>query len=123
MRTSFGGGVRLSLGLSAFVLLVAAWIQLGFGLRPLSALRRELDRIREGRTDRLRGPFARELEPLAQDLNQLLDRQDELIRKAAEILGENVDDAFGEASRLPPDMRDDVGGLVRMYRKQATGDK
>ena len=47
----------------------------------------------------------------------------ELIRKAAEILGENVDDAFVEASRLPPDMRDDVGGLVRMYRKQATGDK
>lgn len=49
--------------------------------------------------------------------------KDELIRKAAEILGENVDDAFVEASRLPPDMRDDVGGLVRMYRKQATGDK
>jgi transcriptional regulator with XRE-family HTH domain len=42
--------------------------------------------------------------------------KDELIRK-------NVDDAFVEASRLPPDMRDDVGGLVRMYRKQATGDK
>lgn len=48
--------------------------------------------------------------------------KDELIRKAAEILGENVDDAFVEASRLPPDMRDDVGGLVRMYRKQA-GDR
>ncbi len=34
--------------------------------------------------------------------------KDELIRKAAEILGIDPDDAFVEASRLPPDMRDDV---------------
>ena len=46
--------------------------------------------------------------------------KDELIRKAAELLGIAADDAFVEASRLPPDMRDDVGNLVRMYRKQAT---
>ena len=46
--------------------------------------------------------------------------KDELIRKAAELLGIAADDAFVEASRLPPDMREDVGSLVRMYRKQAT---
>ena len=46
--------------------------------------------------------------------------KDELIRKAAELLGIVADDAFVEASRLPPDMREDVGNLVRMYRKQAT---
>ena len=49
--------------------------------------------------------------------------KDELIRKAAEILGIDADDAFVEASRLPPDMRENVGNLVRMYRKQATGEK
>ncbi|MES2536284.1 MAG: FCD domain-containing protein [Pseudomonadota bacterium] len=42
--------------------------------------------------------------------------KDELIRKAAEILGENPDDAFIEAGRLPPDMREDVGEIVRMVR-------
>jgi transcriptional regulator with XRE-family HTH domain len=47
--------------------------------------------------------------------------KDELIRKAAVELGLNVDDAFVEASRLPPDMRESVGDLVRMYRKKATG--
>jgi hypothetical protein len=47
--------------------------------------------------------------------------KDELIQKAAEILGVNPDDAFVEASRLPPDIRNDVGNLVRMYRKQPTG--
>ncbi|EPW2942155.1 XRE family transcriptional regulator [Burkholderia multivorans] len=49
--------------------------------------------------------------------------KDELIHKAAEILGINADDAFVEASRLPPDMRENVGNVVRMYRKQATGEK
>jgi transcriptional regulator with XRE-family HTH domain len=44
--------------------------------------------------------------------------KDELIRKAAEILGLDVDDAFVEASRLPPDMRENVGDLVRMYRRR-----
>lgn len=49
--------------------------------------------------------------------------KDELIRKAAELLGINPDDAFVEASRLPPDMRKDVGSVVRMYRKQAAKGK
>lgn len=49
--------------------------------------------------------------------------KDELIRKAAEILGIDADDAFVEASRLPPDMRENVGNVVRMYRKQVTGEK
>ena len=49
--------------------------------------------------------------------------KDELIRKAAEILGITADDAFVEASRLPPDIRDDVGNLVRMYRRNVTEKK
>ncbi len=50
--------------------------------------------------------------------------KDELIRKAAEILGIDADDAFVQASRLPPDMRENVGNLVRMYRnKQAAKEK
>jgi len=44
--------------------------------------------------------------------------KDELIKKAAEILGISQDEAFIEASRLPPDMQDKVGSVVRMYRKQ-----
>lgn len=44
--------------------------------------------------------------------------KDELIRTAAEILSIDSDDAFVEASRLPPDMREDVAGVVRMYRRE-----
>ena len=49
--------------------------------------------------------------------------KDELIRKAAEILGIDPDDAFVEASRLPPDMREDVGNVVRMYRREVSEKK
>ena len=49
--------------------------------------------------------------------------KDELVRKAAEILEISADDAFVEASRLPPDIRDDVGNLVRMYRRNVTEKK
>ena len=48
---------------------------------------------------------------------------DELIIKAAEILGVSVDDAFIEASRLPPDLQTEVGNVVRMYRKQSQVEK
>lgn len=49
--------------------------------------------------------------------------KDELIKKAAEILGEDVDEAFIEASRLPPDMQDDVGNIVRLYRRRMAEEK
>ena len=44
--------------------------------------------------------------------------KDELIRKAATILGLSEDDLFMEASRLPPDMQDEVAEVVRLYRSK-----
>jgi len=49
--------------------------------------------------------------------------KDELIQQAAEILGEDPDDAYAQASRLPPDLRGEVGDMVRMYRKKVSGGK
>ena len=42
--------------------------------------------------------------------------KDELIRKAATILGLSEDELFIEASRLPPDMQEEVAEVVRLYR-------
>ena len=49
--------------------------------------------------------------------------KDELIIKAAEILGVSIDEAFIEASRLPPDLQTDVRKVVQMYRKQSQAEK
>jgi transcriptional regulator with XRE-family HTH domain len=42
--------------------------------------------------------------------------KDELIKKAATILGLSEDELFIEASRLPPDMQEEVAEIVRLYR-------
>ena len=44
--------------------------------------------------------------------------KDELIKKAAAILGLSEDELFIEASRLPPDMQDEVAEVVRLYRSK-----
>ena len=43
--------------------------------------------------------------------------RDHLIGRAAAILGLQMDDLFVEAQRLPPDMRQDMGKVVRAYRR------
>ena len=49
--------------------------------------------------------------------------KDELILKAAEVLGLKPDEAFIEASRFPPDMKRDVAGAVHAYRTMKKTEK
>jgi HTH-type transcriptional regulator, competence development regulator len=44
--------------------------------------------------------------------------KDALIYKACGILGIAPDDAFIEAGRLPPDMKEDVCNVIRIYREK-----
>jgi transcriptional regulator with XRE-family HTH domain len=43
--------------------------------------------------------------------------RDELVERAAAILGVRMDDLFVEAGRLPPDMRSDLKRVVQTYRR------
>jgi len=43
--------------------------------------------------------------------------RDQLIERAAAILGMQMDDLFVMAQRLPPDMRTDMEKVVRAYRR------
>lgn len=43
--------------------------------------------------------------------------RDELVERAAAILGLRMDDLFVEAGRLPPDMRSDLKQVVQAYRR------
>jgi len=49
--------------------------------------------------------------------------KDELIQKAAKILGIDADEAFVRANRLPPDIQRDIGNVVQMYRAQKSSKK
>jgi signal transduction histidine kinase len=88
LGASFRTDVTVALGSIAAVLLLGAWVQLRFGLRPLRRLRRELAAIRAGGAKRLYGAFPDEVKPLIDDLNLLLDKQEEMIGKARKRAGD-----------------------------------
>jgi two-component system sensor histidine kinase PhoQ len=61
------------LGGMALVLLIAQGFILRWGLRPLRTVTADLQQVRKGRSDRLDGPYPRELTGLTTSLNSLIE--------------------------------------------------
>ena len=81
LSADFASDVTRSLLLLAAVLILAGWIQVNVGLRPLPAIRRGLTAIRGGKTDRLDINVPSEIAPLVEEVNGLLDAQDKAMRR------------------------------------------
>jgi signal transduction histidine kinase len=77
----------LSLGVLALALFAAVAIQVRVGLRPLHRLRAGVAAIREGRIKRLEGSFPTETQPLVEDLNALLQRNEEIVARGRTLAG------------------------------------
>jgi len=80
--SAFARVLTVSLSVLALGLIAAAWAQVGFGLRPLRRLRAALADIRAERTDRLRGAWPGEVQPLVDDLNSLLSDNTAMVEAA-----------------------------------------
>lgn len=76
-ETLVGSLIVLGLGLMAAVVL-----QVVLGLRPLKLLRTKLAAVHAGKVDRMSGRFPSEVEPLVNDLNELLDHNAQVIERA-----------------------------------------
>lgn len=77
---------------STFAILFAALsistlIQVHFGLAPLRALRQAVADIREGRSEKIASHYPIEVAPLAQELNQLMDANREIVERARMQVG------------------------------------
>ncbi len=72
----FSTELAVALGILGIVLVAAAWLQVGLGLRSLSAIRAGLEEIRSGRASNLEGEFPVEVEPLVNEVNDLLRSQE-----------------------------------------------
>lgn len=83
----------VSLAFAVFVtfcaLMVAAVtaLQIRVGLDPLSRLRRDIADVRRGTHERLSGDYAAELQPVAQELNALVDHNREVVERARRHVG------------------------------------
>jgi signal transduction histidine kinase len=78
----FGWDTAVSLGILAAVLLGAAAAQVAVGLRPLQGLRAELAKVHAGHVQRLEASFPSEVQPLVDDLNNLLEEQMAAVERA-----------------------------------------
>ncbi|WP_371396197.1 sensor histidine kinase [Fretibacter rubidus] len=81
--------VRRFAGLAIFLmtlvtvgLIGAVFIQVRLGLKPLFELRDSVVAVREGRADRVSGHYPTEIEPLATELNVLIDHNKDVVERA-----------------------------------------
>jgi signal transduction histidine kinase len=78
----FTGVLAVSLAVLMGLLAAAAWAQVAVGLRPLQALQRSLQDVREARGTQLQGAFPAEVQPLVDDFNAVLARNAEVVERA-----------------------------------------
>ena len=87
LRAAFERDMVLILGPIAAVLAIGAWFQIRQSLSPLRDLDQELKAVHNGAQAQLGGTFPREVEPVVDDLNRLLQRQEQLVRRARDRAG------------------------------------
>ncbi len=123
-------GLLAGLGLA---LLGALVLQVRYALRPLVAMRRQMNDIRGGKIDHLDENYPTEIQPLATELNLLVDANREIVNRARMQVGNLahalktplsvITNEIGEnASSLANKMREQLGVMrnqINLYLERA----
>ena len=122
---SFNSSVFIAMAALGLGILVALLIQVKFGLRPLETARRSLAAIRNGKATRLDGKFPTEIEPLADEINSLLEGNREVLERArthvgnlAHALKTPLSVLINEARSNPGEFGDQVNRVAIHMREQ-----
>ncbi len=83
----FNQTLAVTLGLLGLVFVLTAAFQVRFGLMPLRRISNALHAIRSGRAERLEGEFPTEIEPLAREVNALIDTNRDIVVRARTHVG------------------------------------
>lgn len=81
LRT-FNRSLMISLAILVVVLTAAAALQVKFGLQPMTRLRQALRAIRSGQATHIPGTLPREVQPVVDDLNSLIDTNAQMVVRA-----------------------------------------
>jgi signal transduction histidine kinase len=87
-RGEFFRETAASLALLWLVLLLAAWVQVSLGLRPLAAVRRQIAALRRNPAARLPGGHPREIAPLTEAINALAEAREGDLGRARRRAGD-----------------------------------
>ena len=96
----------------------AVLVQVRFGLEPLRRMGRALSGIRAGKAARLEGDFPAEIEPLATELNALLDHNEALVERARTHVGNLAHGLKTPLSVLTNEARRSDGPLADLVARQ-----
>lgn len=114
LRQAFGWDVTRILLPIAAVLVLFAWLQVSLGLRPLRSVGHDLNAVQAGQIRRMTRRFPDEVAPLVESINKLLDRQENLVRKARDRAG-----ALAHGLKTPLTI---LGGEVRRLEQSGKPD-
>ena len=83
----FRGQAIIVLGAVGIMLAAMSALVARFALRPVAQLRQALEQVREGDTEKVTGAYPAELAPLAEEINELLRSNVEIIERARSQVG------------------------------------
>ncbi len=78
----FNGLLLASFALIAATIMIAILLQVTYGMRPLAIIGKKLQKIRGGEDIHLDGPWPNEIEPLAHEINALIDHNKTVVERA-----------------------------------------
>jgi len=110
--------LSIALLLLGLGLIAALALQVRYGLKPLTSVRRALAAVRDGRAERLRGDFPNEVRPLAAELNAMLEHNDALLERARRHAGNLAHALKTPLTVLTNAAADDSAPLVETVRSQ-----
>ncbi|RZJ04101.1 MAG: sensor histidine kinase [Brevundimonas sp.] len=100
-------------------LVIAVFLQVQIGLRPLFALRNEIADVRKGRSGRIARSYPVEIQPLAEQVNRLLDQNQETVERQRTHVGNLAHALKTPLSVMLAEAGSQSGALPDMVRKQS----
>ena len=85
--TKFNKTLSIILFILGMGLMIAVFLQVKFGLLPLNKIKASLFKVRNGDEQKLVDPYPLEVQPLASEINELLDHNSKIIDRAKTHVG------------------------------------
>jgi len=124
MLPAFNMALMYALSLLAAVLIAAAALQVAFGLQPMSRLGRALGDVRSGRLTKVPSDFPSEVQPVVDDLNNLIEVNTHIVARArtqagnlAHVLKTPLAILTGQAHRLASIQQTEAANVIVQQAK------
>jgi signal transduction histidine kinase len=100
-------------------LVIAVFLQVQIGLRPLFDLQVEIANVRKGRAARIERAYPTEIQPLAEQVNRLLDHNQEVVERQRTHVGNLAHALKTPLSVMLSEAGTDAGPLADIVRRQS----